>query len=100
MALTEEDVRYVAELAHLQLTEDEVGRFLAQLDSVLQYIQKLNELDTTAVEPMAQVTYPAGSNLTIRVDRVAGSLSQEEALRNAPESASGYFKVPRVIDRD
>jgi aspartyl-tRNA(Asn)/glutamyl-tRNA(Gln) amidotransferase subunit C len=100
MALTEKDVRYVAELAHLHLTEDEVQRFLPQLDSILEYIQKLNELDTSEIEPMAQVTYPAAPNTALREDRVAGSLNQDEALRNAPESEPGYFKVPRVIDRE
>ena len=100
MALTEKDVRYVAELAHLHLAEEEVKEFVPQLDSILQYIQKLNELDTTQVEPMAQVIYPAGANPSIREDRVGPSLSQEEALLNAPESASGYFKVPRVIERE
>ena len=56
MALTEQDVRYVAELAHLELTPEEIRKFLPQLDSILQYMQKLNALDTTQVEPMAQVT--------------------------------------------
>ncbi len=100
MALTEKDVRYVAELAHLHLTDEEVNQFLPQLDSILQYIQKLNELDTTGIEPMAQVTYPAGANPAIREDRIAPSLSQEEALQNAPETAPGYFRVPRVIERE
>ncbi|MGH9430301.1 MAG: Asp-tRNA(Asn)/Glu-tRNA(Gln) amidotransferase subunit GatC [Terriglobia bacterium] len=100
MALAEKDVRYIAELAHLHLTEEEVRQFLPQLDSILEYIQKLNELDTTQIEPMAQVTYPAGSNPAIREDRVAPLLSQEEALQNAPDSALGYFKVPRVIERE
>ena len=54
MALSEKDVRYVAELAHLELTEEEVKHFLTQLDSILHYMQALNELDTTQVEPMAQ----------------------------------------------
>ena len=62
MALEEKDVRYVAELAHLELTPDEVNKFLPQLDSILQHMQKLNELDTSQVEPMAQVTYPAAAN--------------------------------------
>ena len=100
MALTEKDVRYVAELAHLELAEDEVRKFLPQLDSILEYMQKLNELDTTAVEPMAQVTYPAAENPALREDRPGHSFRQEEALGNAPEPAAGYFKVPRVIERE
>ena len=62
MTFTEKDVRYVAELAHLELTEEEVKKFLPQIDSILQYVQKLNELDTSAIEPMAQVTYPGSEN--------------------------------------
>jgi aspartyl-tRNA(Asn)/glutamyl-tRNA(Gln) amidotransferase subunit C len=100
MALTEKDVRYVADLAHLELSEEEVKKFLPQLDSILQYVQKLNQLDTTRVEPMAQVTYPASENPSLRADQPCPSFSQDEALRNAPEPAGGSFKVPRVIERE
>jgi aspartyl-tRNA(Asn)/glutamyl-tRNA(Gln) amidotransferase subunit C len=100
MPFTEEDVRYVAELAHLELTEEEVKRFLPQLDSILQYVQKLNELDTSAIEPMAQVTYPGSENASFRADQPRRSFSQDEALANAPESGAGCFKVPRVIERE
>ncbi len=100
MALTEKDVRYVAELAHLELTPDEVKSFLPQLDSILQYMQALNELDTTQIEPMAQVTYPAAENPSIRSDEPRKTLGPDEALQNAPEPGPGYFKVPRVIERE
>lgn len=100
MALTEKDVQSVAELAHLELTEDEMKKFLPQLDSILQYVQKLNELDTTQVEPMAQVTYPASENPSLRPDQPQKSFTQAVALENAPESGAGYFKVPRVIERE
>jgi len=100
MALSEKDVRYVAELAHLELTEEEVKKFLPQLDSILQYIDKLNQLDTTRVEPMAQVTYPAAENPALRSDQPHTSFSQELALANAPERDAGCFKVPRVIERE
>jgi aspartyl-tRNA(Asn)/glutamyl-tRNA(Gln) amidotransferase subunit C len=100
MALTEKDVRYVAELAHLELTEDEVKKFLPQLDSILQYMQKLNELDTAQVEPMAQVTYPSAENPALRPDQPRPTFRQDEALGNAPESDAGCFKVPRVIERE
>jgi aspartyl-tRNA(Asn)/glutamyl-tRNA(Gln) amidotransferase subunit C len=100
MALTEQDVRYVAELAHLQLTPDEMRRFLPQLDSILQYMQKLNALDTTQVEPMAQVTYPAAENPSLRSDQTRKCFAPDEALRNAPEPGDGYFKVPRVIEKE
>ena len=100
MALTEQDVRYVAELAHLELTPDEMKKFLPQLDSILQYMQKLNALDTTHVGPMAQVTYPAAENPSLRSDKTRKGFAQEEALRNAPERGDGCFKVPRVIEKE
>ncbi len=100
MGLTEKDVRYVAELAHLELTQAEVKKFLPQLDSILQYMQKLNELDTSQVEPMAQVTYPASQNPSLRADQPQRTFSQDESLANAPEPAAGHFKVPRVIEKE
>jgi len=100
MALEEKDVRYVAELAHLELTDEEVKKFLPQLDSILQYVQKLNELDTTHVEPMAQVTYPAAENPALRSDEPQPTFTRDEALANAPEQGSGCFKVPHVIEKE
>ena len=100
MALEEKDVLYVAELAHLELTPEEVKKFLPQLDSILQHMQKLNELDTTQVEPMAQVTYPAGANPSLRADQPQETLTQEVALANAPDASAGYFRVPRVIEKE
>lgn len=100
MALTEKDVRHVEELAHLELTEAEVKKFVPQLDSILQYMQKLNELDTSQVEPMAQVTYPARENPALRADEPRPMFRQDEALGNAPESDAGCFKVPRVIEKE
>ncbi len=100
MALTEKDVRYVAELAHLELTEEEIRRFLPQLDSVLQYVQKLNELDTARVEPMAQVTLAEAGNPPLRTDQARRGLTQDEALGNSPEQGGGCFKVPKVIERE
>lgn len=100
MAFTEKDVRYVADLAHLELTEEEVKKYLPQLESILQHVEKLNELDTTAVEPMAQVTYPGSENAAFREDRPRITFTQDEALANAPEQGAGYFKVPSVIERE
>ena len=100
MALSEQDVRYVAELAHLELTSDEMRTFLPQLDSILQYMQKLNALDTNQIEPTAQVTNPAAENAALRSDQTQKGLGREEALGNAPEPGDGCFKVPRVIERD
>jgi aspartyl-tRNA(Asn)/glutamyl-tRNA(Gln) amidotransferase subunit C len=100
MALSEKDVLYVADLAHLELTEQEVKKFVPQLDAVLEYVQKLNQLDTTGVEPMAQVTHGAVENPALRDDRAQRCFTQEQALQNAPEPGGGCFKVPQVIDRE
>jgi aspartyl-tRNA(Asn)/glutamyl-tRNA(Gln) amidotransferase subunit C len=100
MALAEKDVRYVAELAHLELTSEEVKDFLPQLDSILEYMQTLNELDTSQVEPMAQVTYPSAQNPALRSDQPSKTFGPDEALANAPEPGAGYFKVPQVIERE
>jgi aspartyl-tRNA(Asn)/glutamyl-tRNA(Gln) amidotransferase subunit C len=100
MAFTEKDVRYVADLDHLELTEEEVTKYLPQLDSILQYVEKLNELDTTEIEPMAQVTYPGSENASFRADEAHKKFSQDQALANAPEQGAGSFKVPRVIERE
>jgi aspartyl-tRNA(Asn)/glutamyl-tRNA(Gln) amidotransferase subunit C len=100
MALEEKNVRYVAELAHLELSDEEVRKFLPQLDSILEYIQKLNELDTTRVDPMAQVTYPASENPALRSDQARRTFEPELSLANAPERDAGCFKVPQVIEKE
>lgn len=99
MKITEDEVRYVADLAHLKLTEDELRRFTRELDQILAYMDKLNELDTTGVEPMAQVLYEAEETATLRDDVEREPLGNEAALANAPLAGAGYFKVPRVIER-
>lgn len=100
MALTEKDVRHVAELAHLELTDEEVKRFLPQLEAILSYMEKLNELDTSQVVPMAQVTYPASKNPSLRLDQPQKTFAQDEALANAPERGAACFKVPHVIEKE
>jgi aspartyl-tRNA(Asn)/glutamyl-tRNA(Gln) amidotransferase subunit C len=100
MALTEKDARYVAELAHLELTEEEVHKFLPQLDSILLYIDKLNQLDTTRVDPLAQVTIAVAGNPSLRPDQPHPTFDQDVALANSPEHSEGCFKVPRVIERE
>jgi aspartyl-tRNA(Asn)/glutamyl-tRNA(Gln) amidotransferase subunit C len=97
--ISESDVRYVAELAHLELTEEEVRRFTEELSAVLAYMDKLNELDTEGVEPMAQVLFEAEETATLREDVERETLGSETALANAPLAGAGYFKVPRVIER-
>jgi len=99
MRITSEEVRRVAELAALALRDDEVERMAKDLDSILSHIDKLNELDTAGVEPMAQVLFESEETATLREDQERPSLSNSEALANAPVSGGGYFKVPRVIER-
>lgn len=99
MKITEEQVRYVADLANLRLTNDEVGRMTRDLDEILTHIDKLNELDTTDVEPMAQVLYAAEDTATLRPDREHEPLGTDTALANAPMKGAGHFKVPKVFER-
>ncbi|MGB8768128.1 MAG: Asp-tRNA(Asn)/Glu-tRNA(Gln) amidotransferase subunit GatC [Candidatus Korobacteraceae bacterium] len=107
--VTDKDVSYVADLAYLELTEDERSRMLKDLNSILGYIESLNELDTTNVEPMAQVASrineggatggTEGFAYVMRADEPRPCLPHEEALRNAPASDGVFFKVPKVIER-
>ncbi len=99
MKITEREVRYVADLANLKLTDAEVAKFQADLDGILEHITRLNEIDTTGVEPMAQVLYEAGETATLRHDVPVPPLGTEAALENAPQPGAGYFKVPKVIER-
>ena len=99
MKISQEEVRHIAELANLRLSEDEVGKYAADLEEILTYVEKLNELDTAAVEPMAQVIYPGSETSTLRDDFAGPSYSQELALRSAPKAGAGHFKVPKVIER-
>ena len=99
MKITEEEVRYVSDLANLKLTEEEVRKFQADLDESLVHVDRLKEIDTSNVEPMAQVLYQAEETATLRPDRERPGLGSKLALANAPLSGSGYFKVPEVIKR-
>jgi aspartyl-tRNA(Asn)/glutamyl-tRNA(Gln) amidotransferase subunit C len=99
LKITEEEVRRVAELANLALREEEVSRMAHDLDGILSHINQLNELDTTGVEPMTQVVFDAGETATLREDLERPSLSNADAVANAPVTSGGYYKVPRVIER-
>ena len=99
MKISEDEVRYVAALANLQLSDDEVRRMNRDLDEVLTHIEALNELDTSNVEPMAQVLYTADETGTLRDDVPGATLGTATALANAPAAGNGYFKVPKVIER-
>lgn len=99
MNISEEQVRRVAELANLALTEEEIARMARDLSGILEHVDKLNELDTTNVEPMSQVLFEAEETATLREDRERPTLGNHDALANAPLAGSGYFKVPKVIER-
>jgi len=97
--ITEKEVRYVADLANLDLTDEEIRRLNHDLDEVLTHMEALNEIDTSGVEPMAQVLYEADPTATLREDREGPCLGTTIALANAPAFGNGYFKVPKVIER-
>jgi aspartyl-tRNA(Asn)/glutamyl-tRNA(Gln) amidotransferase subunit C len=107
--VSEEDVSYVAGLAHLDLTAEERARMLKDLNSILAYIERLNQLDTANVEPMAQVAgrYGVRKDVTgseafayaMRADELRPSLPHEEAMSNAPQTDGTFFKVPKVLER-
>ena len=95
MAHTEIDVKYVAHLARLSLTPEEEKKIGDQLGNILSYIEKLKEVDVSGVEPTAHA-FPL-TNVS-RPDEVRPSLSQEEALKNAPAQANGLFMVPKIVE--
>lgn len=97
--ITTKDARYVANLANLAVTEEEITKYTQDLNGILEHIDKLNSLDTTGVAPMAQVLYAAEETATLREDEPAACLPNEAAVANAPLASGGYFKVPKVIER-
>lgn len=107
MKVTEKDVAYVADLANLELTDQERQRMLKDLNSILDYIDRLNELDTSDVPAMAQISAKSGqsegkssaSDPACREDFPRPSLPHDEAVRNAPETDGIFFKVPKVIEK-
>ena len=109
MKVTEKDVQYVADLANLELTPEEQGRMVRDLNSILGYVDKLNELDTKDVPPMAQVSERFGVDASKtgterfsyawREDVVRPSLDRDEVMKVAPVSDGEFFKVPKVIEK-
>jgi aspartyl-tRNA(Asn)/glutamyl-tRNA(Gln) amidotransferase subunit C len=99
-----DDVRHVADLANLELTAEELPRMARDLTAILGHIAQLSELDTTQVEPMAQVAEvlgiaPAMAGETLRADKVKSSVDRAAVMSQAPESDGRFFKVPKVIER-
>jgi len=98
--ITRDDVVRVAELAYLDLSEAELEKYRRQIDEILDYIGKLNELDTSGVEPMAQVLADdQAADATMREDLVVPSAVADDVLRQAPDPEPPYFRVPKVIER-
>jgi aspartyl-tRNA(Asn)/glutamyl-tRNA(Gln) amidotransferase subunit C len=95
MAAVEIDVKYVAHLARIALTPDEEKKLATQLGGILGYIEKLNELDVTGIEPTAHAVPLV--NVT-RPDKACPSLPHDDALRNAPAPANGLFMVPKIVE--
>lgn len=100
MKISRDEVVRVAELAYLDLTEAELDNYRKQIDDILEYIGKLDELDTSKGEPMAQVlTDDQAADATLREDLVVPSAVAEDVLKQAPDPQPPYFRVPRVIER-
>ena len=98
MPISQSDVEKVAQLAHLELGEQELKTLGPQLAEIVAYIEQLNELDTANVEPALGGLTPEGEKTTtLRADEVGGSLGQKVALAEAPDPAEGHFRVPKVL---
>lgn len=98
--ISREDVLRVADLAYLDLTDAELETYRAQIDEILEYVGKLNELNTTNVEPMAQVLADdQTADATLREDLVVPCAVADDVLQHAPDPAPPYFRVPKVIER-
>jgi aspartyl-tRNA(Asn)/glutamyl-tRNA(Gln) amidotransferase subunit C len=95
MHLTQEEVRHVAELAKLRLTEAEVRQYAAQLSAILDYAERIQEVDTSSVPP---TPYVLGLANVMRDDEPQPGLDNEAALSNAPDSANGFFRVRAVFE--
>ena len=95
MAEAQFNIQYVAHLARIALTADEKKKLSAQLGGILGYIEKLREVDVSNIEPTAHAVPLV--NVT-RADEIRESLSNEDALRNAPKSANGLFIVPKIVE--
>jgi aspartyl-tRNA(Asn)/glutamyl-tRNA(Gln) amidotransferase subunit C len=99
LSLTEKDVRYVANLANLNLDAEEIAAMVQDMGSILTQMDRLAEIDTQGVEPMSQVLFETGETATLRPDVERAPLGSELAVENAPITSGGYYKVPRVIER-
>ena len=98
MPISQSDIEKVAHLAHLELGEEELKTLGAQIAEIVTYVEQLNELDTTNVEPAIGGLTPEGAKTdSSRSDEIGGSLGQKTALAEAPDPAAGHFRVPKVL---
>lgn len=98
MPITESDIEKIAQLAHLDITDDERKMFAPQISEIVTYVEQLNAIDTSAVEPALGGLTPEGEQTeSARADEVQPSLGQKIALDQAPDAASGHFRVPKVL---
>jgi aspartyl-tRNA(Asn)/glutamyl-tRNA(Gln) amidotransferase subunit C len=96
MSVTREDVKKIAELARLEFTDSEIVNYTTEMNKILGYVEKLNELDTDNVEPLS---HPIENSNVFREDVAKISTEREKALSNAPDKTSEHFKVPKVISQ-
>ena len=98
MPINQSDIEKVAQLAHLELAEEELKTFAPQIAEIVSYVEQLNEIDTSNVEPAIGGLTPEGAKTDSgRNDEIEGSLGQKIALAEAPDPASGHFRVPKVL---
>jgi aspartyl-tRNA(Asn)/glutamyl-tRNA(Gln) amidotransferase subunit C len=95
MKVTRENIEHVAHLGRLELEPHEVDMYTTQIDSILEYMDKLNGLDTTGIEA---TSHPVPVDCVLRPDEVRESFTSDESLQNAPERKGSFFKVPPVIE--
>ncbi len=98
MPINESDIEKIAQLAHLEISREEVQRFAPQMAEIVSYVEQLNEVDTRNVVPALGGLTPEGERTeSTRADATAPSLGQKAALDEAPDPASGHFRVPKIL---
>ena len=98
MPISESDIEKIAQLAHLEITDEERRVFAPQIAEIVAYVEQLNEIDTSAIEPaLGGLTREGEQTEAARRDEVQPSLGQKIALDQAPDPASGHFRVPKVL---
>ncbi|HEX8949481.1 MAG TPA: Asp-tRNA(Asn)/Glu-tRNA(Gln) amidotransferase subunit GatC [Dissulfurispiraceae bacterium] len=95
MKITKDEVKHIARLSRLSLSESEIETFSGQLSTIIEYVEQLNRLDTAGIEPTSHII-PLRN--VMRGDVPAASLPREEALRNAPDSDGKFYRVPKIIE--